>query len=1021
MPNQIKNKTLKSFLGGFATVFLLLLCVIVVGGTKAAAKSVEDYDLVKQSGTKVDLSIRGMRYYNRAYTMLEALNAKRKELNLPTFTMDKTLMERAMDRAAELLIYNCNVRTDGTMFIFTDEGGEMTSLTNLTNTNYIVNQWSSEQDIEGYTNMRERSFTSVGVGCVYGGGYYAYAVFLKEGTADEPASIPNNASTIFSMKVDKAYLANITSNVQEGYALSRGTTSNIYMSVVNLGNPNLTMALDPSCVNYSTTNSNVLPVSSTGLIQANSVGKAIITMKLKSDTTMNCSREITVVPSNISCATIDPIPNQTYTGKEIKPTITVRNGSTVLREGTDYRLQYENNIEVGTATVYVTGVGEYNNTIIANFDIVKASNPILMANLSVSSTGLTGDAVTLRAGASNGTSPYTYTFSVKTPKTNAFATIKTGTSSFCTYTPTTAGTYQFKIKVTDSKGATAEYTDSLSIKQKVMTAKISLSATSIKPSTAVTIKPTVSNSTGTVYYTYEYKKSSATSWTTLKSKSTAGSYTWTPKTSGSYTIRVTITDSNITIYPTAALTVQNSDLAFKTASVSASKVLPNTAITLKAEMQKGIGSYSYAFFYKKSTASSYTVLQSYSSTNTATFKTATAGTYTLLIRGKDSSGTVVQKSFTVVVGSTLQNKSVVSATSVVRNASITITGKASNGISPYQYAYLVRSSSAASYTVLKNYSTATSYKWKSDKVGTYTLMVKVKDADGKVVSKTFTVTVKNAALANVSTVSTTVLNRGEHTVLTGNATGGVGQYQYAIAAKHESSKNYTTLKAYNTTAKYTWTPAKSGTYTVVIKVKDENGTPVQKFFAVKVMAVGLENNSTVTSKNITYGNGITLKGVAAGGTAPYQYAMIAKHSSASSYTVLQDYSTTASKYWKPSQTGTYSVIIKVKDAHGTIESKSFTVTVKAVELVNFSTVTSKKVAYGKGITLKGVADGGTAPYQYAMIAKHSSASSYTVLQDYSTTASKYWKPSKTGTYSVIIKVKDAHGTVVPKYFTITVT
>lgn len=926
MPNKMKSKPLKKQFVGLSVILLLFLCIIMIGGTKAAAKTVGDYDLVEQSGVKVDVSITGTKYYNRAYTMLNALNAKREELNLPTFTMDETLMERAMERAAELLIYNCNVRTDGTMFIFTDEGGELISLTTLTNATYIVNQWSSESNIEGYANMTYRDFKSVGVGCVYGGGYYAYAVFLKEDTAKEPASVPSNQSATFSMKVDKAYLANITPSLNEGYSLIRGGTMNIYMSVINIGNTSLKMPLSPTCVNYSTTNSNVLPVSSSGLIQGKSVGKAIITMKLKSDSSISCTREITVVPSNISVATIDPIPDQAYTGSEIKPAVTVREGTTVLTEGKDYTLSYKDNIEVGTASVYVTGVGEYNDTIIANFNIVK-TEPKFSANLSVSSTGLTGDTITLRAGTTNGVSPYTYIFSVKTPSASAFSTIKTGTSYTCTYTPSTAGTYQFKVQVTDSSGAVAETTVSFAIKQKVMSASVSLSATSIKPKTTVTITPSVTQSTGTVYYTYAYKASSDTSWTTIKSKSTSNTCTWTPVKSGSYTVRVTVTDSTATLYPTATLTVQNSDIAFKTATISASEVLPNTAVTLKAEMQNGVGSYVYAFFYKKSTDSAYTVLQSYSSTNTATFKTATAGTYTILVRGKDSSGTVVQKSFKLVVSNALKNNSTISANTVVRGDNITAKGVASGGAGSYQYAYLVKYETSSNYTVLKNYSTTSTYTWTPTTAGTHTFAVKIKDKDGTVVQKNFTVKVTNADLKNASTISASTLTRGEYVTLTGKGTGGVGTYQYAIAAKHESSSNYTVLKAYNTTAKYTWTPAKSGTYTVVIKVKDDKETIVQKFFTVKVTAADLTNKSTVSASSVTLGKSVTFTGSAIGGVGAYQYAAAYRLSTESTYTVAQNYSKTAKIEWTPKAKGTYYVLVKVKDANNTIVQKTFEITV----------------------------------------------------------------------------------------------
>ena len=58
-----------------------------------------------------------------------------------------------------------------------------------------------------------------------------------------------------------------------------------------------------------------------------------------------------------------------YTGKENKPSVTVKNGDVVLKAGTDYTVKYENNVQVGTAKVTVTGIGNYKDTIEKTFTI----------------------------------------------------------------------------------------------------------------------------------------------------------------------------------------------------------------------------------------------------------------------------------------------------------------------------------------------------------------------------------------------------------------------------------------------------------------------------------------------------------------------------------------------------------------------------------------------------------------------------------------------------------------------------
>lgn len=56
---------------------------------------------------------------------------------------------------------------------------------------------------------------------------------------------------------------------------------------------------------------------------------------------------------------MDVVPDQTYTGSEIKPEPLVIAGSLSLTKGTDYTYSYENNTDAGTATVRATFQGDY--------------------------------------------------------------------------------------------------------------------------------------------------------------------------------------------------------------------------------------------------------------------------------------------------------------------------------------------------------------------------------------------------------------------------------------------------------------------------------------------------------------------------------------------------------------------------------------------------------------------------------------------------------------------------------------
>ncbi|MBR5419778.1 MAG: hypothetical protein IK115_01375 [Lachnospiraceae bacterium] len=58
-----------------------------------------------------------------------------------------------------------------------------------------------------------------------------------------------------------------------------------------------------------------------------------------------------------------------YTGAAIKPEVLVKNNGRVLVEGVDYKLRYSKNVKVGTATVTVSGKGNYTKKRVLSFDI----------------------------------------------------------------------------------------------------------------------------------------------------------------------------------------------------------------------------------------------------------------------------------------------------------------------------------------------------------------------------------------------------------------------------------------------------------------------------------------------------------------------------------------------------------------------------------------------------------------------------------------------------------------------------
>ncbi|UPS43678.1 InlB B-repeat-containing protein [Prevotella sp. E15-22] len=78
---------------------------------------------------------------------------------------------------------------------------------------------------------------------------------------------------------------------------------------------------------------------------------------------------VSILKSMLNCD-VASIPTQVYTGSAIEPDVTVKDGETTLTLGTDYEVAYSNNVNAGTATVTITGKGNYSGETAATFTII---------------------------------------------------------------------------------------------------------------------------------------------------------------------------------------------------------------------------------------------------------------------------------------------------------------------------------------------------------------------------------------------------------------------------------------------------------------------------------------------------------------------------------------------------------------------------------------------------------------------------------------------------------------------------
>ena len=150
--------------------------------------------------------------------------------------------------------------------------------------------------------------------------------------------------------ITKATVTGISNKTYNGSAQTQSPT-------VKIGDKTLTNGTDYSLSYKNNTNA----------------GTATVTITGKNKYKDSVNKNFTISPASISNATVSGLANKTYNGSAQTQNLTVKVGDKTLTNGTDYTISYANNTNAGTATVTITGKGNYSGTLSKTFTISSAS------------------------------------------------------------------------------------------------------------------------------------------------------------------------------------------------------------------------------------------------------------------------------------------------------------------------------------------------------------------------------------------------------------------------------------------------------------------------------------------------------------------------------------------------------------------------------------------------------------------------------------------------------------------------
>ncbi len=470
---------------------------------------------------------------------------------------------------------------------------------------------------------------------------------------------------------------------------------------------------------------------------------------------------------------------------------------------------------------------------------------------------------------------------------------------------------------------------------------ISLENTStISSSTVILSKNVTVNASangGTAPYRYEiiYKLSSDSNWKTLQDYSSNSSVSFTPEKSGTYYIRVTVKDNDSTMAEKNISLTVNAPTLENTSVISATEIDLGETISITASAKGGTGTYQYQIVYKQKSATSWSTIQSYSTNSTASFRPLKQGDYDLCIKVKDSQNSEVKKYFDITVKQLvpLENTSTLSSLNINLGEKITVECSAKGGTGEYRYQVVYKQETQEKWSTAQPYSMTESVDIKPAKPVVYDICVKVKDSVNTEVKKFYKVTVTDNRPKNISSISAETVEVGDVVVVKAKASGSTGFFQYAVFYKKAADTKWTTKQNFKSNSTVAIQPTKATTYQICVKIKDDKGTVVKKYFNVEVTEHNdkLSNTSTVSETSVLPGETVIVTASASGSTGFYQYAVSYREENGANWIVMQEYSTEDSCKFKPASEGKYEICVSVKDNLGNEAKKYFTVTASSAE------------------------------------------------------------------------------------------
>ena len=355
---------------------------------------------------------------------------------------------------------------------------------------------------------------------------------------------------------------------------------------------------------------------------------------------------------------------------------------------------------------------------------------------------------------------------------------------------------------------------------------------------------------------------------------------------------------------------------------------------------------------------------------------------------------------------------------------ITLNASEAGGTGNYTSKFAVMNVDTGKWFVLRDFSSSSTCTYALDYAVNKQFSVTVKDIEGSTVATnriSVSVTEKlSGKLTIADSTSAITKQKGSNITLKANGSGGSGSYTYKFAVLNVDTGKWSVLRDFSSNQSYDFTLNYTGKKQFAVTVKDSTGNTIATNRILVNVTDELSGKLTVAgSTNAitkTRGSKITLTALGSGGSESYTYKFAVLNVDTGKWTVLREFSSSATYDFTLNYTGKKQFAVTVKDSTGkTVATNRLDVNV--IEALNgvlkadgSTGVIEKKK--GSKINLSTTANGGSGSYTYKFAVLNVDTGKWSVIKDFSAESIVSYSLNYSGVKQFAVTVKDSTGNTI---------